>query len=630
MSEKQKPGRNDPCWCGSGKKYKNCHRRQDQAEAKRSAVKPAPATTAVAPPAPMTPTMPEPPPVPPEIAAINARWDQFEAADLEGKVTFFLKTLASGEMDCEEAYEMLQSIRDKTDPRLDPQTRARYAELVERLRQEAPDLYRYDVAYYNENLINDAIAEGRWEAIPELLAGFAEGPADRGIAVFFQLIEQLKYHGLTEPLLRTMKLMWSGVSDAVDSGKLVPWTSEELGSEAALLTFFQYVETAETPRADDPALLEVAEPHGSFSAEWLEQAIPHLSASDPSAWQRADFGQAVDAEQWGENLSVLLFEFMADQRRRAGTPFSKSYLARDQLLDLLHQQFTQPEDKSSKRRTGKRRSRAKKRARQQPTARPSSSLVPRYALLNRHLGEQFGFLSAQPYKAAALTELLPAYLHFLARLGLIHPTEMDDAMGSLRPLAGHMRTALDSYGANMAAVEAVEAAWTEPALAALRDDPALAQARAAPLSELAPPPPKPVARPGAVLTYTFKVTYQRKRSVWQLIEIAADQTLDDLHYAILSAVDFDSDHLYSFYMSGRAWDSSTEYASPYADGPNADGVRIGDLQLRMKQKFLYLFDYGDEHRFDVQLVGINPEAAKGQYPRIVESHGKAPQQYGGW
>jgi len=25
-----KLGRNDPCWCGSGKKYKNCHLKQDQ------------------------------------------------------------------------------------------------------------------------------------------------------------------------------------------------------------------------------------------------------------------------------------------------------------------------------------------------------------------------------------------------------------------------------------------------------------------------------------------------------------------------------------------------------------------------------------------------------------------------
>ena len=30
-----KIGRNDPCWCGSGKKYKNCHMKQDQEEARR-------------------------------------------------------------------------------------------------------------------------------------------------------------------------------------------------------------------------------------------------------------------------------------------------------------------------------------------------------------------------------------------------------------------------------------------------------------------------------------------------------------------------------------------------------------------------------------------------------------------
>ena len=559
-----------------------------------------------------------------EIEAINARWEQFEAADLEGKVALFLETLASGEMDTEESYEMLQSIRGETDPRRDRQARARYAELVERLRQQAPDLYRYDRPYYHENLINDAIADGRWEAVPELLAGFAEGPADRGIDLFFHLIDQMKYHNQTESLIHTMKQMWSGVEDAVAAGKLVPWTTEEFGAEITLLVFFQYMETAETPRADDPALHEAAAPYGSFNAEWLEQAIPHLSAPAPSPWQRADFGQAVDAEQWADNLSALLFEFMADQRRRAGVPFNKSYLARDQLLDLLHRQFTQPAETSIKSRTGK------KRARRQLAAQPSSSLVPRYASLDRHLVGQLGFLSAEPYRAAALTELLPAYLHFLARLGLIHPTEMDAALGSLRPLAGHLRTALDNYGADIVAVGAVEAAWSEPALAALRDDPALAEARTAPLPEAAPPPSKPVARPGAVLTFTFKVTYQRKPSVWQLIEIAADQTLDDLHYAILGAVDFDSDHLYSFFMSGRAWDDSTEYASPYAEGPSADEVKIGDLSLRMKQKFLYLFDYGDEHRFEVQLVGINPEAPKGRYPRIVKSHGKAPRQYGGW
>jgi hypothetical protein len=30
VKEDRKPGRNEPCWCGSGKKYKHCHMRQDR------------------------------------------------------------------------------------------------------------------------------------------------------------------------------------------------------------------------------------------------------------------------------------------------------------------------------------------------------------------------------------------------------------------------------------------------------------------------------------------------------------------------------------------------------------------------------------------------------------------------
>ncbi|MCL4393812.1 MAG: SEC-C metal-binding domain-containing protein, partial [Chloroflexi bacterium] len=33
-----KPGRNDPCWCGSGRKYKNCHLREDEAVASQELI----------------------------------------------------------------------------------------------------------------------------------------------------------------------------------------------------------------------------------------------------------------------------------------------------------------------------------------------------------------------------------------------------------------------------------------------------------------------------------------------------------------------------------------------------------------------------------------------------------------
>ncbi|MCB9824506.1 MAG: SEC-C domain-containing protein [Planctomycetes bacterium] len=31
-SRDERPGRNDPCWCGSGKKYKKCHQPVDEGE----------------------------------------------------------------------------------------------------------------------------------------------------------------------------------------------------------------------------------------------------------------------------------------------------------------------------------------------------------------------------------------------------------------------------------------------------------------------------------------------------------------------------------------------------------------------------------------------------------------------
>jgi preprotein translocase subunit SecA len=33
----KRPGRNDPCWCGSGKKYKACHMREDEMKSKTEA-----------------------------------------------------------------------------------------------------------------------------------------------------------------------------------------------------------------------------------------------------------------------------------------------------------------------------------------------------------------------------------------------------------------------------------------------------------------------------------------------------------------------------------------------------------------------------------------------------------------
>jgi hypothetical protein len=143
--------------------------------------------------------------------------------------------------------------------------------------------------------------------------------------------------------------------------------------------------------------------------------------------------------------------------------------------------------------------------------------------------------------------------------------------------------------------------------------------------------------------YTFRVRLpgagaRRGQGVWRELELAANQTLVDLGEAIPLAFGFSDSHLWSFFLSGKAWDRTTEYAlQPSAGllgGPRARAAAHTALRevpfpgAEGKGEFLFLFDYGDEWRFRVKLMQVQPTATAGaHYPRVVATHGDAPPQY---
>jgi hypothetical protein len=116
-------------------------------------------------------------------------------------------------------------------------------------------------------------------------------------------------------------------------------------------------------------------------------------------------------------------------------------------------------------------------------------------------------------------------------------------------------------------------------------------------------------------------------SIWRVIAVSSQHTLDGLHHAIQGAFNFDSDHLYAFYMDNR-WYSDERFESPHSsEGPWADGIKIGELGLAANQAFIYHFDFGDDWRFDVILLEIKIGEPLLKKPKILEAHGKAPKQY---
>ncbi|QUW21418.1 hypothetical protein JSQ81_16685 [Sporosarcina sp. Marseille-Q4063] len=125
-------------------------------------------------------------------------------------------------------------------------------------------------------------------------------------------------------------------------------------------------------------------------------------------------------------------------------------------------------------------------------------------------------------------------------------------------------------------------------------------------------------------TYLLKVMLSS--SCWRTLQLSSDHTLLELHDLIQDVFDFDDDHLYAFYMDGKKFSKSC-YNSPMdSHGPFVDDAEIGKLELYQGQNFLYLFDFGYEWTFKIQVVEIIEEN-KVSEPQIIEVFGDAPEQY---
>jgi hypothetical protein len=127
--------------------------------------------------------------------------------------------------------------------------------------------------------------------------------------------------------------------------------------------------------------------------------------------------------------------------------------------------------------------------------------------------------------------------------------------------------------------------------------------------------------------FTFKVSLGK---VWRRIAIPANLMLADLSDAIQDAFRFDNDHLHCFIYKDRFGHVVRANHYYMEEPPSSDKVRIGETPLRPGEAMEYVFDFGDNWRFNIQLEAIDPPNPKMKKAKIIESHGKAPDQYRDW
>lgn len=127
--------------------------------------------------------------------------------------------------------------------------------------------------------------------------------------------------------------------------------------------------------------------------------------------------------------------------------------------------------------------------------------------------------------------------------------------------------------------------------------------------------------------------------VSRTIQIRGNQTLEDLHDAIFNAFGRFDAHMYEFQFGKRpmerdvpryVMDIAIEDQDSFEDFDYAGSTSqttIDSLELAVKQKFHYWFDFGDDwwHRITVKRIEDLP--AEGDFPRVIESVGEDPPQY---
>lgn len=126
------------------------------------------------------------------------------------------------------------------------------------------------------------------------------------------------------------------------------------------------------------------------------------------------------------------------------------------------------------------------------------------------------------------------------------------------------------------------------------------------------------------------------RKVTRKIEMKETQTLDDLHEAIIyKSFGWDDPHMYSFFFDNIPYSKSRgmEYCCSMepdlfsGERPNPTSTKLRDLNLKEGQRFLFIFDFGDDQQFGIEVEGLSKTVSGKKYPLILEEKGRAPKQY---
>lgn len=446
-------GRNDPCPCGSGKKYKKCCLAKDRAAraqrvtAEKSLQIPAEAEVPADffEPEPILKHIPEgdlspTPEVDPLLERINAFWKRFMDAPYEKQWVMTTKMLAEEPELCdgEMVFEITNTLFA---PAVAAAETERFKQLLDQLEEIVPEAYNEELSYILEWRTQIALIEGDEAGLERYFYEFSPLAGDQ-LDTYYRIINALTYHGKLEILYEGMRQARSCVAGG---GDLVPWAYGEFTEKLGDLEVLQLLNQDPALRPDDPTLEQrFAEYELTIEHDIFSTILDYRTGRQTPSWTIADIripkGKKKHPAQ--DRYACLLAAFTHYACHVEGVSLTKAEMARDELDRYLIQRRQGELDETGDDYGRRSKRRRKRKTKHGVTQHP---LCPDAQTLDKYMAQLMGFMSFQYYKAFALFELIPTWLRFLTKYDILDEENEQQTVQALSYLKGYLIQIADNH-----------------------------------------------------------------------------------------------------------------------------------------------------------------------------------------
>lgn len=439
-------GRNEPCPCGSGKKYKKCCLDKDQAKqrAQRGAQKLLPPSN--------TDTWREEPEAWDEEQEweddpyMEAFYSRFDTAEFSERLVMFREMMSQNQGTEDDLFDIFAAIQESA---TDDTARRKLNSIIVELRRQRPDCWEENLGFYVHSFLVNALATADTSKVNAYFLEASRQPA-RHIDNYSLTIDLLSYHGRHRELTEGLRLALPEVRKA---NNLMPWVADDIASRLLDCEILSWMEANPTG-TDVTALQRIgAETMPNIDAENLRTYAEHLVGCQMfSPATLRDKKNRLDLKQ----ISFLTAAFVGYLIRECGIAGTTALLAGRELCHYFARR--EAGDLKPVKRS---RFAAKPRGTKKRKGPPAHALFPDPETLDRFIASQLHLLSYADHAVAVLALSLPAWSDFLATQNLRDLDDDGKNLALLTPVMDTLAQIFEKNSADPTLAPALRKAWAD-------------------------------------------------------------------------------------------------------------------------------------------------------------------------